>query len=43
MSHTMYQPDSNKQVGDRIYTTSIQGLWYISQNKKADERGFFPK
>jgi len=41
MSYTLYQPTPEKQVGDRVYKTSVQGLWYIAHNKNGDNRGFF--
>lgn len=41
MLPSLYQPTSEKQVGDRIFKTTIQGLWYIAHSKHGDERGFF--
>ncbi len=41
MVHTLYQPDTNKQVEDRIFKTAINGLWYIAHKKVGDNRGFF--
>jgi len=41
MLPTLYQPTVEKQVGDRIFKTSIKGLWYIAHNKHEDSRGFF--
>lgn len=41
MLSPLYQPTAEKQVADRIFKTSIQGLWYIAHDMHADERGFF--
>jgi len=41
MVHTLYQPDTNKQVEERVFKTSITGLWYVAHQKVGDNRGFF--
>jgi dTDP-4-dehydrorhamnose 3,5-epimerase len=41
MAHPLYQPTQDKQVGDRIYKTAIDGLLYLDYNFHGDDRGFF--
>jgi dTDP-4-dehydrorhamnose 3,5-epimerase-like enzyme len=41
MAHPLYQPTQDKQVADRIYKTSIDGLLYLDYNFHGDDRGFF--
>lgn len=37
----IYQPDKGLAVGDGVYKTGINGLWYLERKSFSDERGFF--
>jgi dTDP-4-dehydrorhamnose 3,5-epimerase len=41
MLTSLYQPTAEKQVADRIFSTTVSGLWYIAHSKHGDNRGFF--
>ncbi|MFA9289009.1 MAG: dTDP-4-dehydrorhamnose 3,5-epimerase family protein [Weeksellaceae bacterium] len=36
-----YQPTPENQLNERVYKTTIDGLYYISHNTNRDDRGFF--
>lgn len=40
LTHT-YKPSEDKKVAERVYSTSINGLFYIDHITHRDQRGFF--
>ena len=38
---SLYQPTSALEIKDGVFKTKIDGLYYLSYNFNADERGFF--
>jgi dTDP-4-dehydrorhamnose 3,5-epimerase len=36
-----YKSEQSLQIAERVFKTSIPGLYFLNQNKHGDERGFF--
>lgn len=41
MSHTLYQPTEDLKIADRVYSTPIEGLYYLTYARHTDNRGSF--